>query len=225
MRPRHRGSQGARPRPSTTLLERERGPHQMHRGRLWPLLAQLLGEPDFVTNAQLVEFSIDHAVAMEIDLPRIGRSDEAVAPLWVQPNDAALSGRVVGFDVSACLTDVVLELTPGRIEGVADRHVDVLVRALLRGLAPRDTQVNADVEQFALSMLPVRRLDHHANARDPIVELLELGGLLPDVGLDGRRRRHVPEADLQWNLHTVTKHPMCQGSQRPTAMVHSPRWE
>ena len=64
-------------------------------------------------------------------------------------------------------------------------------------------------------MLPMGCLDHHASARDPIGELLELGGLLADVGLDSCRRGHIAEAHLQGDLHILTKHPVCQRIRQP----------
>jgi hypothetical protein len=50
-------------------------------------------------------------------------------------------------------------------------------------------------------LVTMRRLDDHAATDDAIVEPLELGRLLADAILYGWRGIHIPEADLQWNLH------------------------
>ena len=50
---------------------------------------------------------------------------------------------------------------------------------------PRDAKLDADVEEFAPLVMPVRRLDDHAATGDAVEEGVELG----DFRFDARRHR------------------------------------
>ena len=74
-------------------------------------------------------------------------------------------------------------------------------------LPGKDTAAEAlpviPLDKAPLLLVPVRFLDGDAARGDVGVELLELRHLLADPGLEGLRRRHVPEDDLNCALHGV----------------------
>src|SRR3546814_13874120 len=84
---------------------------------------------------------------------------------------------------------MVLEAAACRIEGIAQSDVDVLMRLVAAGVAVDhyllawNADFDSDVEEVALGVLPVQRLDHDAARRDAAVGLLELCHLLPRLGL------------------------------------------
>jgi hypothetical protein len=67
---------------------------------------------------------------------------------------------------------MVLELALRFVEGVADRDIHVLVGVMGGGvptyhdLPPGNPQIDAHVEEFAVTMPVVGRLDHDPDARD-----------------------------------------------------------
>ena len=156
------------------------------------------------------EAAVDHAVLVKVDLAPVRHLDEAVALVGEQARHLAVGRHLVGLDLAADLARMVLEAPRRRVEGVADRHVDILVGVVLgprvvdHDLLAGHADVDAHVVELALGVTPVRRLDHHAAAYDAIEKTFQLAGLLPDVGLDGFGRIHVAEGDLHWDLHLPT---------------------
>jgi hypothetical protein len=108
----------------------------------------------------------------------------------------------VALGLSALAAGVILELPLGRVERVANGHEHVFVRVMLRRLAADHElatghgEIDADAVQSPLVVMPVGCLDYHPAAHDAVVELVELGCLLADTRLDGRRPWHVPKRDL-----------------------------
>ena len=100
-----------------------------------------------------------------------------------------LVGRFVGLDVLTFFADSLLELTLGRIEGVAERNVDVLVMLPVGDDlgVPRHADVDANLELVALLMVLARLCDGDAAARNARMEVFEAGNLFPDAGVQGRR--------------------------------------
>src|SRR3546814_5875567 len=86
---------------------------------------------------------------------------------------------------------MVLEAAACRIEGIAQSDVDVLMRLVAAGVAVDhyllawNADFDSDVEEVALGVLTVQRLDHDAARRDAAVGLLELCHLLARLGLHG----------------------------------------
>ena len=75
---------------------------------------------------------------MEIDLVAIDAQDKPAILLGKEPCDSAVVGDRVELDVSASLANVVFEAPAGRVESVADRHVDILMGVVRRGIAADD---------------------------------------------------------------------------------------
>src|SRR5262245_9151751 len=112
-----------------------------------------------------------------------------------------------GFDVASELPRMIFELAHRGIEGVADGDIDVLVRLVLRSLlihmhvVAGHADVDADLVELALVVMPVRRLDGDVAAHDALEKAVKLGGLPADDRFHGGRWIHVAEADLQGHLH------------------------
>jgi hypothetical protein len=105
--------------------------------------------------------------------------------------------------------DPILELPAGGIEGVANRHVDVLVRVVSFRVTADDQlrtgkrHQNAHVIDGALVMAPVLRFDAYSAARNSVGEVLELFRLAGDSGLDRGRLLKAAKRDLQRNVHLL----------------------
>ena len=102
----------------------------------------------------------------------------------------------------------VLQPPTGSLEGIADRHVHILVRARrcrlttdrdVRGA--RNRNVDADFVDIALVVAMLRTAYDDAHRRDPIVELLQLVGFLPDASINRVGMADVLEGNLDWCLH------------------------
>jgi hypothetical protein len=115
------------------------------------------------------------------------------------------------LDAASHLPRLILQAPHRSVKGVTHGDIDILMR-MIDGLRPIDHHVlsrHADVEtniiQLALVVVPVRRLHHDSTADDAVVEALKLLRLLADALLDGGRG--VPEADLQpywhWRDHSA----------------------
>ena len=61
-----------------------------------------------------------------------------LSALRVESDDATLGGWLVCLDAAAHLARVVFDLALRRVEGVADRDIDVLVRVVRGRLATHD---------------------------------------------------------------------------------------
>jgi hypothetical protein len=156
----------------------------------------------------VVETAVQQAVAVEIDQLAVERLDHAVILLGVELGDPPLLRGFVGLDRAALLAAVFLEAPACGVEGVADRHVDVLVRVALvvvpaghGDFAVGHREIDADMVDVALSVVLVRRLDQNPAPHHRCVELFEFFGFLPDLGFDGSRRLHLPEGDFQRYAH------------------------
>ena len=113
----------------------------------------------------------------------------------------------MGLHLAAPAPRVVLDAASGRIECVADGHVDVMVRRRLavvpvhHQLSAGHRQIDADIVEPALVMVTVRRGHHHPATRDPVIEAVQLGGLVANGLLDTARGFHVAEGHLQFEFH------------------------
>ena len=61
---------------------------------------------------------------------------------------------------------------------------------------PRHAEFDADVEEFALFVMPVWRLDNHSTACDAVEESIELGGFGFNSRRHGVRWFHIAIGDL-----------------------------
>ena len=137
------------------------------------------GKTHLVADLEVIEAVVQHAVAVEIDLLAVRRGDEAVAFVRKELGHMAVGRRFVDLDLAATTANVILQLALGRVEGIPNRDVHVLVGALGAGIAVdhdlatarhRDVDVNAVMD--ALLVAPVRRVDHDAATRDALRKAL-----------------------------------------------------
>jgi hypothetical protein len=151
------------------------------------------------------------------DLRQLAAEDpaSAIAPgkyetaLAIDHAHGAVQRYLVHLDLAATLAHVVLELAHRGAKRVPDRDVDVLVRVVsgpgmrYRQLLAGRVDLDPDPEQVALVAMAMLLFHDHAATGDPVGEALELGYLLADSGLNGRRGIHLTEADLEGSLHLV----------------------
>lgn len=110
-----------------------------------------------------------------------------------------------------------------RVEGVADRDVDVLVLMVLGRVAADDDvaalheDVQPDVVDAPVLLVAMRRLDHDLAGRHAVEAALEPLDALLHLGLDRRRGLHVPETDRGLHLHGLFLLPMGHQPDRPSA--------
>lgn len=184
----------------------------LHRARLWPAFPTLFGKRHCRSNRQL-RYSIEHAVAVKIDLLAITGFDKAKFAARIELDDLSHRLHIMMFDVPGQSPDLILQLSPRSLEGIVDckrvvsisfvgrrRSADVDLTAIRQ----RQTDMNM-VEPARLVPL-ARSLDRDsagANVSEPI---LELGYML----FDGRMRlcgfRYVMKLDLNRRLHSLVSH-------------------
>ena len=183
---------------------------RLHHGRLQAVFAGLGPEAHLVADLELSETVVGDAVGVEIDVALVHRLDEAVALRRKQPRDPAARFAVVRLDFAAPAARHILEPSRERVEGIAHGDFDVLVRVVLRGvavhrdLAAGNLEVDADLVELALAVMPVRRAHHDAAAHDAAVEAFEPFGKLADTRPHRGRGLHVAERDLDRNRHGGT---------------------
>ena len=109
-------------------------PDPAHRGRLIAFRPFLLGDldPHLTPDRQLAEPVVEDGVAVEVHLVAVAGQDDAVAVVREQPHHFAVRRCGVSLDVAAHLARGILELARDGGEGVADRHIDVLVSVIFR---------------------------------------------------------------------------------------------
>src|SRR3546814_19797702 len=113
---------------------------------------------------------------MEIDLAPVRRLKEAVVLKTIEPGDLAVRRHLVALHAARALTRMVLEAAACRIEGIAQSDVDVLMRLVTAGVAVDhyllawNADFDNDVEEVALGVLTVQRLDHVTADRKSVVE-------------------------------------------------------
>ena len=180
---------------------------EMDGRRLRPFLALAFGGDETHLKADLesVKSIVDDAVPVKIDLPPIRCLDDAA--FGEQLRYTAVAWHFVAFDLTATSSNVVLELAPSGVEGVADCYIDVLMGVVCLGIAPDhdftagNPQVNANVIKFALAVMAMRRFDDNPVTDDAIEKLPKFFGSLADVRFDSIGMGDVVESDLQRNLH------------------------
>jgi hypothetical protein len=124
--------------------------HHGARLRAFRTFGMLRHEAHLVADRELVEPTIGNAVAVKIDLVAVRAQDEAAILPGQEPRDPPVVGHRVQFDIPARLASAVFEQPAGRVKGVADRDIDILMRLVCRGimadddLASRDLQVDAE---------------------------------------------------------------------------------
>ena len=114
---------------------------------------------------------------------------------------------LVRLDLAVQFAPVVLQPAARRLEGIADRNIDILVGVLVFRMPVHDqllaghAQLDAHVEQLALAVPTLGRFDYDPAAGQMVEVLLQLFGLLAHPRLDRLGAVHVAETDLQWNVH------------------------
>jgi hypothetical protein len=123
-------------------------------------------------------------------------------------------GPVARFEVATLRASDFLQLPPGGIEGITQRHVCILVmRAVDHDFPAWHAHIQADLEMTALLMVLAQLLDRDAAAGDARMEFLELCGLFAYARLEGVGLREIPDGDLK---ELALNNPFgCDGRKRP----------
>jgi hypothetical protein len=180
---------------------------EMDGGCLWPFLALAFSsdETNLKTDFESVKSIVDDAVPVEIDLPPLRGLDDAAPGEHL--GYSAMAWYFVAFDLTATPSNVVFELAPSGVKGVADCDIDVLMGVVFVGIAPDhdftagNRQVNANMIELALVVMPMWRFDGDPVTRDATVKLLKFFSSFTDIRFDSIRRGDAAESDLQRNLH------------------------
>jgi len=166
--------------------------HGLDKRRLRPLVPLSFRKPHLLALAQIIESVIGDAVAVKVDVAAIAACDEAVVRFGVQFRDRAVRRGLVFLHMPAAPADDILKLAACSFESIADRHVNVLVRAG-RGRFAADHDIGGignhkmdpDVIDVTLVMAVLRPGHDNARADDPAEKLLKLLRFFSDARLNG----------------------------------------
>jgi hypothetical protein len=112
--------------------------------------------------------------------------------------------------VTALHSNVILELSLGRVEGIADRDVYILVLVVPGAittdgdLLARHPELDANGVQIAPVVMLVQEGHRHVAARDPFAETLKLRRSLPNPSFDGLGSFNPVIRDSQRLLHSAS---------------------
>jgi hypothetical protein len=179
----------------------------LYRAGLWSLLAKFFSKADLCSDIQELESPVKNTIAMEKDLAAIECLEEPIAVFWKEPGDARVRRSLVGFDKPAAAAEELVELLLHLIEGIVDNRVEIAEGDIVGGLpldhelCTRHFQVDANLKGVALAVVPVRLVDDHATAHDPVVRRLQASDRVMDGRLDDPGMRYVVERDLKWSFH------------------------
>jgi hypothetical protein len=180
-----------------------------YRAGLWASVTLFFDESHLGADTEALESSSEHAVAMKVNRTTLRGIDAPILLFGMQLGNKAVWLAGMCLHLAVALTLVILELAPGGTKGVSQSHEGILVGmvgpgpSLDRDLVPRDGQVDSDVEQVALPMVPVRCFDRDATVDDLGTEPFQAPREAPDPRIERRGRFHVTIGYLQRNLHLI----------------------
>lgn len=175
-------------------------PDNMHGARLRAKLARFFDETNFPADLKITEACLDHAVLVKIHESPVRRFDPAV--VGIKLGDAPMRHDGVCLHGATPAARMVFKPAPHRVERVANRHMNVLVRVMLRRLAAHDDfisrhlHVDAHVIEIALMVMPMMFLDDDATADDAVEEFIEFVRTLAHFRLDRGGRLYVAKNNL-----------------------------
>jgi hypothetical protein len=173
------------------------------RGRLRSYIPLPLIEAHLIADLQPIKTPIDHAVAMEIDLPAIiGPDASEILPGYERDHPSMGWGLMGLYFMSKFVSELPKLPFRGR-KGIANRHVHLLMGVMLIRLParhqfpPSHRDIDTRVEQIALLVVPVAAFHHHTTAGNDIREqLLQFCHMIADIGFHRIRVVHIAESEL-----------------------------
>jgi hypothetical protein len=102
-------------------------PNQLHGAGLRAFLAFFFDESYFGPGLQPIERVMEDAVPVEVNFAAVGRFKEAVVVVRKKLPYTSMRPRFMSFHGATAATDVILHLSAGGVEGVAQRHMEILV--------------------------------------------------------------------------------------------------
>lgn len=162
---------------------------QPHRGGLSSLVALLLLELHDGSDRQFAERNVMDTVGMEVDETAIirGNAPEALTDLLHR----AELRKLVPLDVSAVLARMILQKTPGAVECIAQRDINIHVCFVLGAFAAHGDfpaghgQIDLDVEGRTFVSMRRRRFDDDMTACNTAVKSLQSLDMLAHARLHG----------------------------------------
>ena len=176
---------------------------KVHGARLGARLTHFLRESHLIANLEPIEVGIDHAVAVKVDVPTIGRFNLAVILLGHEPNNAPVRGYLMCLHVAATAALVVFQLASDGIERIPNSDVHILMRLMFGRIPARDQlmvghpHIHPDMVQVTFVVMFVVCLDDHTTADNLLGEMLELLRALSNLGFNGVGVIEITKYDLQ----------------------------
>jgi hypothetical protein len=180
---------------------------KLHGAGLWSFLAELFNKADLGSDVQVLESSVKNTIPMEKHLAAVECLEEPIAVLRKEPGHARMRRRIVGFDEPATAAEEPVELLLHLIEGLVDDRIEIAEGHTVGGLAldhelsPGHLEVDADLIGVTLPVVPVRLVDDHSTAHDPVVRGLQASGRFVYGRLDDPGMGYVVERDLKRSFH------------------------
>jgi hypothetical protein len=178
-----------------------------HGACLRPLLA--FAFVNHITNLiaciQLVEATAQDGIPVQIHL--VARLSDEEAVFREEAHNGPDRRGSVRLDIASHLAGMVLKLALGCVERITDRNVQILMSMMLRRLAPHDDfplrhdQLDSNMIQNALMVMPMVRFDNDTAGVDPIKEALELIGASADFLLSSNVWLDIAKCDTKRLLH------------------------
>src|SRR5664280_713472 len=157
---------------------------------------------------------IEHAVAVEINLPAVAGLDESEFAGGIEPHHRGNWQIFMVLHLSLQLANLILQLPARPFEGVVDGEVQIGMALIgLRGALDIDLpsfgkrQTDVDLIKPAGAVMTAGRFQHHPTCGHATKPLLKVSNVLGEGGLNLRPRLHALIFDFDRRLHDLT--PIC----------------
>jgi hypothetical protein len=142
---------------------------------------------------------------MEIDLAVIRCLEETITFFRENASNAPNRRQLVRLHVAPELAKMILDATPGGIEGISNRDGQIVCRLVIDGnLGSGHAKIDPHVERPSFAVVMNRRLDHHVASGKPWEVELKILGTLSDLRLHGGGQLKITRGNLNGSLHLIS---------------------